>query len=227
MSETVLHLKDVSRGFSQGGVELHVLRKLQLEVKRGEMVALVGPSGSGKTTLLQIAGLLAHPDSGEVRIGNEDFSKAGDRKRTRARLRNIGFVYQFHHLLPEFSALENVMIPQMLAGVKRNKAEHRAHLLLEVLGLAAREHHRPSQMSGGEQQRVAIARAVANQPVLILADEPTGNLDVNTANGVFAVFAKLVKELKLAALIATHNTELAKSMDNIFEMEPGGALKIN
>lgn len=221
MNETVLHLKDVSRGFSQGGTELHVLRKVQLEVNRGEMVALVGPSGSGKTTLLQIAGLLSHPDQGEVWIGNENYSKANDRRRTRTRLRNIGFVYQFHHLLPEFTALENVMIPQMLAGVKRNKAEHRAHLLLEVLGLAARENHRPAQLSGGEQQRVAIARAVANQPVLILADEPTGNLDTQTANSVFTVFTKLVKELRLAALIATHNTELAARMDRTVRLQEG------
>jgi lipoprotein-releasing system ATP-binding protein len=220
----VLELKNITRTYEQAGAALTVLSSLNLAVKKGEVVALVGQSGSGKTTLLQIAGLLDNPTSGEVIISGEDVSRASDKKRTELRRKNIGFIYQFHHLLPEFSALENVVIPQLIAGVSRKVAEERAKELLSSLGLAERFSHRPARLSGGEQQRVAIARALANSPAIILADEPTGNLDPRTADSVFAMFMDMAKKTGQAALVATHNIELARRMDRIVHLE-GGILK--
>ncbi len=224
MSKSALQLTNITKIYQQAESSLTVLNKLNLEVKSGEVVALVGQSGSGKTTLLQIAGLLDNPTSGEIKICDEDLSKASDKKRTLARRRHIGFVYQFHHLLPEFSALENVVLPQMIAGISQSAAEEKATILLAELGLAKRLDHRPAKLSGGEQQRVAIARALANNPAIILADEPTGNLDPKTADGVFAMFMNLAKERGQSALVATHNMELAKRMDRIVHLE-GGVLK--
>lgn len=221
MSNSALILKNITRTYEQGGNKLTVLNNLNLEVKAGEVVALVGQSGSGKTTLLQIAGLLDNPTSGEVKICGEDVSRANDEKRTVLRRQRLGFVYQFHHLLPEFSALENVVLPQMIAGIKQADAGKKATELLAQLGLSARLAHRPARLSGGEQQRVAIARALANSPALILADEPTGNLDPKTADSVFDMFIKLAKERGQSALVATHNMELAKRMDRIVHLENG------
>jgi lipoprotein-releasing system ATP-binding protein len=214
MSEAVLTLEKVKRGFDQGsGKRLEVIRDATLVINRSEMVALVGPSGSGKSTLLQIAGLLERPDSGIIRVGKDEAAKLGDDGRTGLRLTSIGFVYQYHHLLPEFSALENVMVPQMIRRVGKGDAAKRARELLGRVGLSERTDHRPGQLSGGEQQRVAIARALANEPVLLLADEPTGNLDPHTADEVFALLIGLVRDFGLAALIATHNPGLAQRMD--------------
>ncbi|MCE2927725.1 MAG: ABC transporter ATP-binding protein [Rickettsiales bacterium] len=218
---SVLGLRHVVKEFEQAEKTLQVLRGVDLELKAGEVVALVGPSGSGKTTLLQIAGLLDNPTSGEVMIAGHDLSKAGDRERTDARLKHIGFVYQFHHLLPEFSALENIALPQMMQHKKEQDAIQKSQSLLAALGLADRTTHRPAKLSGGEQQRVAIARALANDPALLLADEPTGNLDQHTAEEVFAMLMKLAKERKLAALVATHNLDLARRMDRIVRLEDG------
>ena len=214
MSDAVLALEKVKRGFDQaGGKRLEVIRDATMAINRGEMVALVGPSGSGKSTLLQIAGLLEQPDSGVIRVGDKEVAKLGDDGRTGLRLTSIGFVYQYHHLLPEFSALENVMVPQMIRRVGKGDAAKRARELLGRVGLSERTDHRPGQLSGGEQQRVAIARALANEPVLLLADEPTGNLDPHTADEVFALLIGLVRDFGLAALIATHNPGLAQRMD--------------
>jgi lipoprotein-releasing system ATP-binding protein len=221
MSDAVLSLKIIMRVYQQGDRSLTVLNQLNLEVKRGEVVALVGPSGSGKTTLLQIAGLLDTPSSGEVTIAGEVMSTASDTVRTLARRRHIGFVYQFHHLLPEFSAQENVMLPQMMAGVASGAAQAKAVSLLTELGLGERLRHRPAKLSGGEQQRVALARALANDPVLLLADEPTGNLDPQTAESVFALLMRMAREKNVAALIATHNLDLAKRMDRSVRLENG------
>ena len=221
MSDAALILHHISRRYTQGETSLTVLDDADLTVRKGEMVALVGPSGSGKTTLLQIAGLLAKPDSGAVTIAGTDYSTASDGKRTRARLKHLGFVYQFHHLLPEFTALENVTMPQLIAGVNERQARTRAQELLTLLGLDARMTHLPSMLSGGEQQRVAIARAMANEPTLIIADEPTGNLDPHTADQVFSIFSKLVKESGVGALIATHNLELAGRMDRMVKLSNG------
>jgi len=221
MSNAMLTLNDVVRIYSQGGRSLHVLNKLNLEVRSGEVVALVGPSGSGKTTLLQIAGLLDTPTSGEVIIANKNMAKATEAERTLARRAHIGFVYQFHHLLPEFSALENIILPQMMAGKSESQSAIRAQELLAGLGLSARATHRPAKLSGGEQQRVAIARALSNDPGLILADEPTGNLDHHTAEEVFALLLSQVRQNNLAALVATHNMDLAKRMDRIVRLEDG------
>jgi lipoprotein-releasing system ATP-binding protein len=220
----ILSLKNITRTYHQGENALTVLNNLNLEIKQGEMVALVGPSGSGKTTLLQIAGLLDTPTSGEIFLSGENISQASDAVRTRARGKYLGFVYQFHHLLPEFSALENVVLPQLAAGISQADAQAKSEDLLAGLGLSARLKHRPAKLSGGEQQRVAIARALANDPVLLLADEPTGNLDAHTAEDVLNLFIKGVRERKLAALVATHNIELAKRMDRIVRLE-NGALK--
>jgi lipoprotein-releasing system ATP-binding protein len=210
----VLSLERIKRGFDQaGGRRLEVIRDATLVINRGEMAALVGPSGSGKSTLLQIAGLLEQPDSGTIRIDEAEAAKLGDGGRTALRLSHIGFVYQYHHLLPEFSALENVAVPQMIARVGKHAAAERARELLGHVGLAERTDHRPGQLSGGEQQRVAIARALANRPQLLLADEPTGNLDPHTADEVFALLIRLVRDFGLAALIATHNPGLAQRMD--------------
>lgn len=218
MNNSALKLTDISKVYSRAEESISILKNLNLEVKAGEVVALVGQSGSGKTTLLQIAGLLDTPTAGQVSICGEDLSKASDKKRTLARRKYLGFIYQFHHLLPEFSALENVVLPQMIAGTAQKKAEKKAKELLGELGLSARLTHRPARLSGGEQQRVAIARALANSPALILADEPTGNLDPKTAGEVFAMFMRLAKERGQAALVATHNLELAGRMDRVINL---------
>jgi len=225
MSEPILRLDTLQRGFKQGSREqLHVLNGANLSLSRGEVVALVGPSGAGKSTLLHIAGLLEFPDQGEVWLSGEACGTLSDDRRTAIRRRDIGFVYQYHHLLPEFSALENVVLPQMIAGVSRPKAEARGKELLAKLNLAGREDHRPGQLSGGEQQRVAIARALANQPSLLLADEPTGNLDPQTAEIVFDQLIGLAREQGLAALVATHNPELARRMDRVVTVKDGQLL---
>ena len=219
--EPVIALRDVIHGFRQGDALLEVLRGVSLAVKPGEMVALVGPSGSGKSTLLHIAGLLEKPDGGDVLIGGNACGRMSDDVRTATRRKALGFVYQYHHLLPEFSALENVVLPQMIAGRSKREGRERAHMLLTALGLADREKHRPAQLSGGEQQRVAIARALANGPRALIADEPTGNLDHDTAESVFAQLLQLVHGTGVAALVATHNLELARRMDRILAIESG------
>ncbi len=216
-----LRLKGVVKVFTQGGRRLEVLSGVELGVEPGEIVALVGPSGSGKSTLLHIAGLLEQPDAGEVWLEGHDCAALSDGPRTEFRRGTLGFVYQYHHLLPEFSALENVVVPQMIAGRSRGAARETARALLTAVGLEARTDHRPAQLSGGEQQRVAIARALANAPSVLLADEPTGNLDPHTAEDVFKVMMVRVREAGLAALIATHNLELAKSMDRVLEIHEG------
>ena len=221
MSESVLELRGVSRSFRQGAGRLEVLRQVSLAVSPGEIVALIGPSGAGKSTLLQISGLLEPPTSGEILIKGEPAGRLSDARRTELRRTAIGFVYQYHHLLPEFSAAENVILPQMIAGLSRGKARGRALELLAMVGLSQRAEHRPAQLSGGEQQRVAIARALANGPALLLADEPTGNLDHTTADGVFSMLVKLVRAVGLGALVATHNLALADQMDRILALDDG------
>lgn len=216
---SVLQLKDIRKEFSQGGEKIHVLNGVDFEIKKGEMVALIGPSGSGKSTMLHIAGLLDNATSGQVIINGQDYAQVNDKKRTELRRRNIGFVYQFHHLLPEFDALENVAMPLLIEGDK--DAFDKANILLDKMELSDRKTHRPAQLSGGQQQRVAIARALANNPAVILADEPTGNLDVHTADMVFAVMKKLIKEMGLSALIATHNPELVTKMDRVLKLQDG------
>ena len=222
MSNNGLILKDVCRSFRQGkdGV-LTVLQGASLTVEPGQIVALVGPSGSGKSTLLHIAGLLESPDQGEVWVDGQSCQGLNDDQRTQLRRTALGFVYQYHHLLPEFSALENVVVPQMIAGQNQAKAQERSKMLLGRMGLASRVDHRPGQLSGGEQQRVAIARALANAPKVLLADEPTGNLDPHTADGVFQELLGLVRSSGVAALIATHNPELAGRMDRVIHLENG------
>ena len=219
--ETVLELKQICKSFRQGSQKLDVLTGVDLEIKSGEIVALIGPSGSGKSTLLQIAGLLETPSSGEIYLNRQNCSKLGDGLRTLLRRDFLGFVYQYHTLLPDFSAEENVMLPQLIAGRKAKAARERAAWLLERLNLGSRLKHRPAEMSGGEQQRVAIARALANAPKLLLADEPTGNLDPKTSDVVFAELLNIVKETGLSALIATHNMELASAMDRKVRLEDG------
>jgi lipoprotein-releasing system ATP-binding protein len=216
-----LALKDVVRTFRQGSETLEVLRGVSLEIHPGEIVALVGPSGAGKSTLLHIAGLLERPDGGEVLVRGRPCGSLGDDARTKLRRAYFGFVYQFHHLLPEFSALENIMLPQMVAGLGKRVAREHSSQLLGMVGLAARASHRPARLSGGEQQRIAIARAVANAPYVLLADEPTGNLDHQTADAVFAQILALVRQAGLAALVATHNLELADRMDRVLELVDG------
>jgi lipoprotein-releasing system ATP-binding protein len=213
MSEIPLQLAGIVRVFRQERSELAVLQGANLSVR--------GPSGAGKSTLLHIAGLLEQPDEGEVIIADLACGALNDDERTRLRRTNLGFVYQYHHLLPEFSALENVLIPQAIAGIPRAEALSRARQLLATLGLSERESHRPARLSGGEQQRVAIARALANAPRILLADEPTGNLDPHTADEVFALLLRLARGAKLAALIATHNVELARRMDRIVRLRDG------
>ena len=219
--EPALELRGVRRVFHQGGVELSVLSGVDLVLNPGEIVALVGPSGAGKSTLLHVAGLLERPDGGAVMIEGRDCGGLSDEHRTLLRRRALGFVYQFHHLLPEFSALENVMLPQMIAGVARAAARDKAAALLERVGLGERLSHRPARLSGGEQQRVAIVRALANDPKILLADEPTGNLDHTTAASVMATLIESVRASGLAALIATHNLELAHRLDRIVALEDG------
>ncbi|MFQ5617901.1 MAG: ABC transporter ATP-binding protein [Rhodospirillales bacterium] len=221
MSEPVLALGGVARTFQQGRTTLDVLRGVDLDLREGEIVALVGPSGAGKSTLLHIAGLLEKPDAGEVSICGESSRIFDDDARTRMRRHNIGFVYQYHHLLPEFSALENIFIPQIIAGLDRDQARARAMELLQWLDLSDRASHRPGRLSGGEQQRVAIARALANAPKLLLADEPTGNLDPGTAGDVFSVLLRLTRGAGLAALVATHNPTLAARTDRTVRLEDG------
>jgi len=221
MSDAVLALDEVKRTFVQGERRLEILRAVSLKLRPGEIVALVGPSGSGKSTLLHIAGLLEPADGGAVLVGGRNCATLGDDERTAIRREKLGFVYQHHHLLPEFSALENVVLPQRIAGRPMREARARARGLLERLGLAERLDHRPARLSGGEQQRVAIARAVANEPQILLADEPTGNLDQATAEVVFRELLELARERRLAALIATHNDELARRMDRILRLKDG------
>ena len=216
-----LGLEGVVRSFGAGERAVHVLRGADAAVARGEIVALTAPSGAGKSTLLQIAGLLDRPDAGSVRIAGRAAERLDDAARTALRREAIGFVYQFHHLLPEFSAAENVMLPQLAAGAARAQAAARAAELLEAVGLAARARHRPAELSGGEQQRVAVARALANRPSLLLADEPTGNLDPDTAARVFAVMLAAVRREGAGALIATHNPELAARMDRTLRLSEG------
>lgn len=222
MSEPVLELRAIARTYNKGRPNaVRVLRGVDLTVRAGEMVALVAPSGAGKSTLLHIAGLLDQPDAGEVILNGRPMSARSDRRRTIARRREIGFVYQFHHLLAEFTALENVMLPQLADGRRRAEAVAHAQALLGRVGLSARMDHRPGEMSGGEQQRVAFCRALANRPRLLLADEPTGNLDTDTAAQVFDVLTGLVRDTGLAALVATHNLDLAARMDRIFHLTSG------
>jgi lipoprotein-releasing system ATP-binding protein len=216
-----LRLEAIDKTFHQGGKAIEVLHGVDLEVRPGELVALVGPSGSGKSTLLHIAGLLERPDAGEVVIGGQAASALDDNARTGLRRNTIGFVYQYHHLLPEFSALENVILPQMIAGLSKAEARVRAGELLALVGLSERVEHRPARLSGGEQQRVAIARGLANAPAILFADEPTGNLDPHTAESVFDLLVEMVRGAGLAALIGTHNLELAARMDRTLRLEDG------
>jgi len=221
MSEALL-LDGIQKGYNRGKPsEVVVLRGASLAVAPGEVVALVAPSGAGKSTLLHIAGLLDTPDAGRVMLGGRDMGGLGDRARTEARRAEVGFIYQFHHLLPEFTALENVVIPQLANGVARAEAEARATGLLGSVGLAARVQHRPAALSGGEQQRVAFCRALANRPRLLLADEPTGNLDPATSDTVFGALMELVRGTGMSALIATHNLDLAARMDRTVRLEAG------
>jgi len=222
MSDPVLALSGIAKTYNQGlPGEIRVLRDIDLAIAPGEVVALVAPSGAGKSTLLHIAGLLDTADTGSVRIGGEDVTSLSDRRRTAVRRSDVGFVYQFHHLLPEFTALENVVLPQLADGKPKREAEARAQELLARVGIAERAGHRPAQMSGGEQQRVAFCRALANAPRLLLADEPTGNLDPETSDRVFGALMELVRDTGLSALIATHNLELARRMDRVLRLDAG------
>jgi lipoprotein-releasing system ATP-binding protein len=217
----VLKLIDVKRKFVQGDVTIEVLRGVDLRIGKGELVALLGPSGSGKSTMLQAIGLLEGGFSGSIKLDGEEVSAAGVDRQTEIRRQKLGFVYQFHHLLPDFDALENVILPQLIADVAPDVALDRATYLLTQLGLSERLHHRPSKLSGGEQQRVAVARALANRPKLVLADEPTGNLDEHTADIVLGEFMALVREVGSSAIVATHNERLAAKMDRIVRLHDG------
>lgn len=221
MSEAVLEVRNLERSFEQGGVKIEVLRGVDIRIEKGEIVALLGPSGSGKSTMLQAVGLLEGGFSGSISIDGEEAGNLENDARTRLRRDHLGFVYQFHHLLPDFSAKENVIIPQLIRGATPGDADKRASELLARLGLEHRLDHRPSQLSGGEQQRVAVGRALANRPSLVLADEPTGNLDEATADIVLAEFLTLVREEGSAALIATHNRRMAKKTDRLFRLHEG------
>jgi len=222
MSSPVLELRELSKIYFEGKAnEIKVLDGASLSLQAGEIVGLIAPSGAGKSTLLQIAGLLDNPTSGEVWIDGQEAGQAKDRERTRLRRERIGFIYQFHHLLPEFSAVENISLPQRANGVSEADADTRAKELLTRVGLAARFDHRPAELSGGEQQRVAFCRAMANRPKLLLADEPTGNLDPETSETVFSVLMELVRETGLSALIATHNFDLAARMDRVVRLSGG------
>ena len=221
MSEPVLVTRDLKRSFTQGDVTIEVLRGVDLEIGQGEIVALLGPSGSGKSTLLQAVGLLEGGFQGSIRLQGEEAAELDDDGRTRLRREFLGFVYQFHHLLPEFSALENVVMPQLVRDVDHAAARARSEQLLGALGLSQRLDHRPSKLSGGEQQRVAVARALAHKPPLVLADEPTGNLDEHTADAVLAEFLRLVRGEGSAALVATHNERLASKMDRVVRLHEG------
>lgn len=222
MNDPILTLKGITKGYNQGKPsEVSVLQGTDLTVAKGEVVALVAPSGAGKSTLLHIAGLLDTPDAGGVQIDGQDMTKLSDRKRTAVRRNDVGFIYQFHHLLPEFTALENIVLPQLANGVSESDATIRAMDLLTRVGIVERGGHRPAALSGGEQQRVAFCRALANQPKLLLADEPTGNLDPDTSDRVFDALIDLVRGTGLAAVIATHNLELAARMDRMVRMTAG------
>ncbi len=221
MNDPVVRLDKLTRSFEQGGVRIDVLRGVDLNVQPGEIVALLGPSGSGKSTMLQAIGLLEGGFGGRIEIAGIDASKLGKDRRAAVRRDHIGFVYQFHHLLPDFNAIENVVLPQLITGKSREECEARATELLGALGLGQRLDHRPSKLSGGEQQRVAVARALANKPRLVLADEPTGNLDEKTADKVFAQFLELVRGQGSAALVATHNERLAAAMDRVVRLHDG------
>ncbi|EAP83761.1 MULTISPECIES: ABC transporter ATP-binding protein [Sulfitobacter] len=222
MNDPVLRLSGIGKSYNPGQPnEVNVLRGIDLTVAAGEVVALVAPSGAGKSTLLHIAGLLDTPDAGTVEIGGTDMTGQSDRKRTGVRRRDVGFIYQFHHLLPEFSALENIVLPQLANGVSQSEAQTRALSLLDEVGIGHRADHRPAALSGGEQQRVAFCRALANAPRLLLADEPTGNLDPTTSDQVFAALMTLVRGTGLSAVIATHNLELAARMDRQIRLEAG------
>ncbi|MCF3629210.1 ABC transporter ATP-binding protein [Thalassospiraceae bacterium LMO-SO8] len=225
MSETgmvpALALRGIRRTFRQGRSELEILKGIDLTVRPGEVVALVGPSGAGKSTLLHIAGLLESPDAGTIEVNGQDCSAMGDEERTLMRRYNLGFVYQHHHLLPEFTALENVIIPQIISGIPHKDAKDRAKEILNWMGLSERLTHRPARLSGGEQQRVAIARALSTAPKVLLADEPTGNLDPHTADEVFSILLRLARGAGLAALIATHNPRLAAQMDRTLRLTDG------
>ena len=219
--DVLLKITGLEKSFTQGGKALTIFKNLDMKVEAGELVALVGQSGTGKSTLLQIAGLLDKASAGSVVIGGKNTQKLNEKQRTAMRSSDIGFVYQFHHLLPEFNALENVAMVQIIAGVNINKAKDKAEGILKSLGLGKRLTHRPSTLSGGEQQRVAIARALANDPKLLLADEPTGNLDPGTSGEVFNILLEQVRERNIGALIATHNIELADQMDRALELKAG------
>ena len=220
MSDALV-VRGLRRSFEQGGVRIDVLRGVDFEVRTGEIVALLGPSGSGKSTLLQAVGLLEGGFEGSIRIADEEVSEVSDANRTRVRRETLGFVYQYHHLLPDFNAVENVILPQLVKGATREQAQERAEALLRALGVGERLSHRPSKLSGGEQQRVAVARALANRPALVLADEPTGNLDEATAEIVFGEFLSLVRDEGSAALVATHNERLAARMDRVLRLHEG------
>jgi lipoprotein-releasing system ATP-binding protein len=224
--KTVLQLSGVERHYGQGETTLSILKGADFDLKTGEIVALVAPSGTGKSTLLHLAGLLEHPDAGEVFLAGQACNGLPDAERTAMRRNQIGFVYQFHHLLPEFSAVENIMMPQLIAGLTKAEAKERASQLLDYMRIGHRGEHRPSELSGGEQQRVAIARAVANAPRVLLADEPTGNLDPKTASYVFDALEALVRQSGLAALIATHNHDLASRMDRRVTIEGGKVVEM-
>lgn len=227
MAETVLELAGVGRSFVQGERELVILKDAEFSLRAGETVALVAPSGTGKSTLLQIAGLLEKPDTGEIVVNGRHCGELADTERTAVRRNEIGFVYQFHHLLPEFSALENIMMPQLIGGLPQAEARERAMQLLDYMRIGQRAHHRPAELSGGEQQRVAIARAVANAPSVLLADEPTGNLDPETAGYVFEALDALVRQSGLAAVIATHNHDLASLLDRCVTLEDGKVVEMD
>lgn len=219
--QTVLSLQSIGKSFIQGSQNLHVLEGASLELLAGECVALVGQSGSGKSTFLQIAGLLDRPDTGQIIIAGQDMTTANDKERTKVRGKHIGVVYQYHHLLPDFSAIENVMIPQMIIGLNKKTAQEQAKVMLESLGLGARLEHRPAQLSGGEQQRVAIARAMINKPSLLLADEPTGNLDPTTCESVHQLLMQTAATHQIAVLFVTHNIALAKRCERVVELKNG------
>jgi lipoprotein-releasing system ATP-binding protein len=221
MSKIVAEMRDVRRSFTQGDVTIEVLRGVNLDIREGELVALLGPSGTGKSTLLQALGLLEGGFTGSILIDGEEMRNAGTDRATLVRREKLGFVYQFHHLLPDFDALENVTLPQLIAGATPDEAKARASELLSTLGLGERLEHRPAKLSGGEQQRVAVARALANKPRLVLADEPTGNLDEHTADIVLAEFMALVREQGSAAVVATHNERLAAKMDRVVRLHDG------
>ncbi|MCK0137553.1 ABC transporter ATP-binding protein [Aliiroseovarius sp. F47248L] len=222
MNNSVLHLSGIEKTYNEGTPgEIRVLRGADLQIARGEVVALVAPSGSGKSTLLHIAGLLDTADAGQVAINGQDMGALSDRRRTAARRNQVGFIYQFHHLLPEFTALENIVLPQQANGIDDKAARDHAMELMTRVGVDTRATHRPAELSGGEQQRVAFCRALANRPALLLADEPTGNLDPDTADTVFAALMELVRDTGLSALIATHNLELAARMDRTLRLDAG------